>query len=484
MPRLTFDEYFSFLTEFDKTFAGKEFRFHGVDYWPVIRMQVLYNVSMLTIGELAYNDTEVKQIGNTLPVKISFKKKLLAATRYQYYRVMAGYRLQRHQQLICSFDSAAHLVSVPYHPGEKVNPFTEGFEKLCKDPQHLYISTENVARNSLEYFIGIFAGYILKNKQRGIQIDTGLQENINAVADFIQKNISTSLNLSDHLLAQILENEAYHFAYIKVLTITKPKIVWSYNYANNRVMAMQRACNTLNISGVEYQHSVQSDLDYAYTDWPTNKINSSTFFPKYFWVWRESDRERIEKNFRQVNPKLQVILGGNIYISGIIRQRKRSANTANKVLVTLQGTWIPEFIEKYISSDDQISWYIRLHPRYPLEQSRLEEFSAKYPQKVETKEANSKSLYELFDMVDYHLTSFSGSALEAQLFDVQNIIYGQMGYDTYKDYIETGAFYFVNDHNSLDEILSKDKKSSHTHDPILADRRIVEENVLNLLQHG
>jgi len=281
-----------------------------------------------------------------------------------------------------------------------------------------------------------------------------------------------------------LENQAYHYAYFKVLTIIKPAVVWSYNYANNMIMALNRACNDLNIYCVEYQHSVQSDYDYAYINWPATEKGHAFFFPKQFWVWRESDRKRIKKNFTPVRSDIDVVIGGNICISEFISRRQKRTYTSNKILLTLQGSWMPEFIENYILDNEQFHWYIRLHPRYPLEKAKLIAFSAKYPGKVEIKDANEKPIYELFDLVDYHLTSFSGSALEAQVFGVQNIIYGQVGYDTYKEYIEAKAFFFVNNSGTLHNILNNRKMNLQTYDPILIDPNLIKENILNLLLHA
>ena len=67
--------------------------------------------------------------------------------------------------------------------------------------------------------------------------------------------------------------------------------------------------------------------------------------------------------------------------------------------------------------------------------------------------ANSLNLHELFNRVDYHLTCFSGSAIEATHFNLTNIIYGDKGYLTFKNEITNGEFLFIKNLKEFEYIL-------------------------------
>lgn len=481
--QLTFYDYIKISGEFDKEFAEKDFKFKGVDFWPVIRMQVLYYLCLINLNDSSCIRTLDEQPEKDWSTNITIKRKVIVFIKLKFYQLQCRYKLYPHKQLVASFDSASHRIKIPY-TNEEINPFADSFEKFCDDPQRLYIESNNINSNTIEHFVKIFFQLGYNSIKGQIISETLLKRNLLAIAKFVQSKTDVSVNLYYHLLHIVLENEAYYTAYLKVLSNLKPRIAWSYNYANHKMMALNRACNKLNIPTVEYQHSIQSDYDYAYTYWPGDESKHSIFFPSYFWVWRESDRKRIEKNFVNIKKDINVILGGNLCVSQFLLNRKKNIDTSKKMLVALQGAWIPEFIENFIQENDQFYWYFRLHPRYPLDKEKLAAFAIKYPDRVEINEANEKSLYELFDMVDYLFTASSGSALEAQVFGVQNIIYSREGYDIYKEYIDNGAFYFVDNENAIVDIVRHNKKTHKSHDPVIANIKSVKSNLTFLLQNA
>lgn len=225
-------------------------------------------------------------------------------------------------------------------------------------------------------------------------------------------------------------------------------------------MALIRAAQALNIKTIEYQHSSISKYHFAYGGWSDRINKSESFFPSIFWAWSNTDAEVITNTFKAL-PNLNTYVGGNLFLQSF---KKNSTKSNNIILVTLQGIPLPIFLINYISLNKDFKWYIRQHPRYPLDKKIIEEFQFKNPDNIEMEDANKLSLYELLSMASYHITCYSGTAIEAQEFGIQNIIFGEDGYNSYKQQIENGSFLYVNNAKEVDEILYK-KQSSNSSIP-------------------
>jgi hypothetical protein len=214
---------------------------------------------------------------------------------------------------------------------------------------------------------------------------------------------------------------------------------------------MIRAANSLNITTIEYQHSVISDNHFAYSKWE-HIDECFAFFPKYFWVWTEDDKELIEKNFTGHTYRPIVHVVGNMYLEQELSNVLTINNNRN-VLIALQGQWIPDFVEKIIVTSTGVMWYFRLHPRYPHDKEKLLNFVSTYPDKVKMNEANNMLLYDLFRQVSTVITMFSSVAIEAHKFGLKVIIVGEEGYSSYEKSIKKGEFYYANNAEQLSKLL-------------------------------
>jgi hypothetical protein len=127
----------------------------------------------------------------------------------------------------------------------------------------------------------------------------------------------------------------------------------------------------------------------------------------------------------------------------------------------LQGIGLPDFIKNFINSNNHVFWYFRFHPRYPEDIKDIKELVDQNIDKTDIILANELSLHTLLSQVDYHLTCFSGSAIEAEVFGVQNIIYGKDGLLAYSEYIEDGSFFYVKSESNLQRIFSSNEKNNN-----------------------
>lgn len=368
------------------------------------------------------------------------------------------------------------------HP---VNPFTKPFELLMLDKQIGFdsIYLDDPATGSRLKEIYKVYNPLFKLVKEHMSYNHVLVDNLLKVQEFTKSKGLAFNGLADFLLTRLAENQATYYLYSLFLKETSYRKILTYCYYDNRVMALNRAARDLNIETVEYQHSQQSDDHFAYSAWQHNVTGAAHHFPATFWGWRQSDKLRVTQNFQSVVPKSKAILGGNVFL-GILAKRFVVEERKDKgILIALQGMWIPDYIEKAIADNPSYTWYFRLHPRYPADKEKLERLKQQFPDRIETDLANRLSLYELFNKVSFSITAFSGTALEAQAFGVQNIIFSEDGYKAYQSYIEEEAFLYVQNTNELNEILSKDDLTAKAHDNMLIDIKQIENNIIKCFGH-
>jgi hypothetical protein len=121
--------------------------------------------------------------------------------------------------------------------------------------------------------------------------------NATLVDNFLSsKNIKEHGHIANNVYKSEIEFEIKTKTFIHFLKIVNPKCIWAYCYYDNTTMALLKAANTLNINNAEYQHSIQPDEHFGYGKWP--EIDSyKNCFPENFWVWQQSDKDRLIRNF-------------------------------------------------------------------------------------------------------------------------------------------------------------------------------------------
>jgi len=300
---------------------------------------------------------------------------------------------------------------------------------------------------------------------------------------FLEKGLKQHEDIAKVIYKGQINFEINYHTSIQFLKIVNPKLIWTYCFYDSSTMALIKAANYLKIDNVEYQHSIQPDEHFAYAKWQDIDLYQE-FFPNKFWVWQQSDKERILRNFTGRLYKPKPIFGGNLFS---LQEKEISYSIAsenkNGVLITLQGEWIPPYLEEIIKEDEKFFWYFRLHPRYPGgDKALLVKFRNEYPAKIDIEDANNLTVYELFRKVKLHITAASGVALESKGFGIANIITGEFGLSAYKTEINSGLFSYCTDKDTIYELLYKkidfDKNSNAD---ILMERQILDAELNKLL---
>jgi len=455
----------------------KCYKFHP---WPIIQIQVGYFFCMLLNGKYKEDDYINYQ-------RAYFNYKFKISNFYRLLRKWIGVQLLKrkwnshlkNKTLIVTRESS-HIVN-----GENIytTPFKRLLDSVGKENEILltdnYCTVEECKLRHLYDKLCDYNNLLFNIKTSLFKCNlNNVYRNSCLVEKFFEMRYNSYAKISAHLVYwTIIDNQIRYKTYKDLLKIIKPHLIWVYNYYDNINLSLIRAANAKRIKIVEYQHSTFDDNHVAYTKW--NNIDEySENFPGIFWVWNDISKKIICNNFRGKKYTPQCLIGGNIYLK---EQReklksKKIVREDNKVLVCLQGRWIPEFVEKFILNDNEYSWYLRLHPRYPEDKHKMENLKDKVPQRIEIKLANSLTLYELFLIVKYNVTSFSTTAYEASEFGVRNIIFSEDGYMKYEQEIKSGLYKYVSSTQELKTVIesSWDIASSST-------TQIDEKDIINNL---
>lgn len=416
---------------------------------PLIRIQLGYffhllNYNKLRRESLAAKSEYVKHSAQTgLLSQIKWKLKLSQLKR-NYKNILSG------KIMLFGFNEHYYEGNVNLY----LSPFKAELEKKSIPHTEFLISNNGTVKHQSE-LNKLYRHLYDHHHLSRYESERDAIVNAEIIKNFLtQENIPHAEHVGNIIYKAQIEQQVKFITFLDFLKITKPKLIWTYVYYDNAVTALIRAANKLSIRTVEYQHSVQSDKHFAYAKWQ-NAGYYKDFFPNTFWGWSKNDSDRILRNFSDNSFKPEVITGGNISVL----QQKELYEIADKqhvkgILVSLQGTWIPKFLEHVIEQDNDYKWYFRLHPRYPEDKTKLNAFKERFPEKIETEAANRLTLYELFNKVNFSVTDFSGVALEAAQFGIQNIIVGQAGSEVYTHEIIDGTFKLALNENDFKKSIS------------------------------
>lgn len=436
---------------FINEFENQEFNFLGVDWWPLIKIQAAYQLHLKNAGGF-----KLKNSGKSydeIAVKITLRENLRFYS--QYFKSCISVKN------IIVTDSYRKNNSTA-NKNEAINPYTDPFihyfQKLKIDYTVFDFKEDDFL---LGYDLRILRKVFAERVKYKFNRDSKIQLQLKQLCEFLSLHYGNDFKLYNFLVQNIISNQVEFLAYSFILKKGKTKNILLYCYYNNTMMSIIRAANQLSIATVEYQHSQVTSNHFAYSCWGSNKKNSKDFFPSKIWVWRTSDAEYLARQF-VATKKITYIAGGNLSLASSKITKIKNTDLHIRTLITLQGIGLPDYVIDCLDRHPNLILYLRLHPRYPQDKEMCKMLKLKYKEQVELDAANSLTLEELFTFVDYHLTNFSGSAIEAEHFDVTNIIYGDKGYVTYQNEIESQKYLFINNLNDIDSIF--EQKAKHKSD--------------------
>ena len=243
---------------------------------------------------------------------------------------------------------------------------------------------------------------------------------------------------------------------------TKPKIVFITCYYSLPSLAIVWACRRLKIPIVDIQHGMQHHA--AYQDWTVKTLGDRSFCPTHFWVWGESDKEKLDK-WITTTSNTKSLIGGYPWASFV-----RSHNQTNRYVEKLQQlkanrkiglislptykAEIPDYlIDAIKQSSNQVLWLIRTHPRMPeMQEICIQKFQLASINEETLTLASETPLISLLDNCDLHLTWESTVIHEAHLSGVPSIAIEPDAATIYPEALSLGSLVIANHTTLLKQI--------------------------------
>jgi rhodanese-related sulfurtransferase len=446
---MTRNEYLNELELLEQAFADETFVFDEVDWWVLIRTQI---ISRLHLQLTTKKDNSKKE-------RIEDKVKVFnASIKDKVKFLLVKNRYKRSDKEIAVLTNSSNVTTID-SKGKRINqytdPFLEYFAKLNLTYDLFDLYSNQIKVEHYEFI------YLFFRQKVSVKFNNDLlfQEKIRKIDNYFDAKNLFNFSIYNLLKNVIVNNQSTYYTYSLFFKNSKYKTVLYYCYYGNRTMAINRAAKDNGIKTIEYQHSLLSNYHYAYSRWTIRVKKCESFFPSIIWVWDNEFKSLIDSNFSMFKS-MEAVTGGNVFNSNYgsnsdnIQDLNIEANMV-KVLITLQGMGIPDFIKEFILNDAKIFWLIRFHPRYPMDQSGIKDLLKQKKNNIDIKIANEAPLQALFKFVDYHITSFSGCAIEAEFFNVPNLIFGEDGYNSYKSKIDEGYYVFVDNEEVLNSVFNK-----------------------------
>lgn len=450
-------------------FENVDFQFCSTNWWPLIRIQVAYQLDLKNAKafKLLPNHQELKQSKIAFTLKDRLKYFLYQFKKYKPIKNL----------IVTDF---YHKIIELEKSKTKINPYTNPFLDVFDELQLDYTLLDIAANEFPSSFNANTLRKKYANKVRtAFNKDVKFQSQLKQLCVFLKETYGQDFDMQSHLVNNIVVNQTNYLVFLELLKKTKVQKVVLYCYYNNTMMSLIRAANKLNINTLEYQHSQVTSNHFAYSNWSTKSKNIQDFFPSALWVWRQSDADYLENQFKNIK-NINYLVGGNLYLNSFKKVRTKKEEHGIKVLITLQGVGIPDYVIAVLEELPNLEYYLRLHPRYTQDKKVVEELKLKYGNQIEIEQSNTTHLFALFNEVDYHLTYFSGSAIEAAYFNVPNIIYGEKGYLTFKKEIDNNEFFFIEDSKDLKEILQNRVVNKVDNDKEIEDANILISHFIKM----
>ena len=442
-------------------FQDRPFVFADTHWWPLIKIQVSYQWYLFQ--QPSDSRKPYIQLSNgQFPTPKKTRKSLISSLKE---------RLQKKATTSAVLILTDHKNQTTAWEGHVVNAYTQPFEQYFSEQQIAYDLFDISKPQDFKPFHDSnlypnFQGEVMAD----FNADTEFQSSLQTACRSLKELLHPDFDLYGFLATQIVNNQARYLYFVRLFKSCSYQKVLLYCYYNNFMMAATRAAHDCDIEVIEYQHSQITSGHFAYSAWSNRIVDSAKFFPNIFWAWRQSDVNFIQKSYQFI-PGFRAIVGGHVFLSRtipIVEKKEQS------ILLTLQGQGIPEFLAQRIANENDWKWYLRVHPRYPQDQSLIEELKKQNPDFVEIDEANQSSIYTLMPRMNFHVTAYSGSALEASYFGVQNLIFGAKGAQTYQTEIQSGEYLWVNSSDDLNQALSSKGQKSQISFP---DRAMIQKNI-------
>ncbi|MCX5805031.1 MAG: hypothetical protein NT010_03025 [Proteobacteria bacterium] len=308
-----------------------------------------------------------------------------------------------------------------------------------------------IPRNSPSMFIQPYIDYIKIKNALYFKIHSPEDDKLDKFDDFVDylKVNKLYTNLSDLKKIKMQAHQIINIArfYIKMFRKTKPSICFSVGYYGNEGFALNLACRVLKIPSVDIQHGFQGDFHPAYGRWNRVPDKGYELLPKIFWCWSNYEATTINGWNKNHLKWHEPLVGGNPflhlwqpendddiinYYDDKIIKIKNCCLDLKHVLYTIGGDEEYDELNKIIeiakNTEKSFHWWFRLHPNYLNQKHKINAILR--DNKIISYELDAATDFPLFAVlrhIDVHLTYFSSTVIEAELFGVPSVVMHKYG---------------------------------------------------------
>lgn len=232
------------------------------------------------------------------------------------------------------------------------------------------------------------------------------------------------------------------------------------SYYFSHYAGMVSAANQLGIITIEIQHGTVSANHYAYGGWGQLPPTGFLMLPKLFWVYAESERELIEKEFLNTPHKVKVVGDLSFIFWNEFRRKNDNPIEKDKIvgLFSMQNRLPDEhhFFWELLQNTD-LRFIIRLHPGYrelkKLFLNQLQKWGMDADQMVWDQ---NEDVFDTLNNCQFHVTLFSSVTLDALHFKIPTFLIDETGYVYFRDLIDqSDLVYYCPTKDSILEPLNK-----------------------------
>lgn len=449
-----------YILKLEEEFPVNSWKHNDIFLWPYLRIGLFRELIRQVESEKDTNLTHAKE--NTRPAESKHLIKRIFdkfSSFLQYF--FWSCKLKKRNVLFVGADS--HRVD---QNGKRYNRFFDTLTDLNNlknnywfleygDTVHANIQTEeNVIFLNKQFLI--FLGLERIKKLFTLKKDEHIfsLKDYDAFLNKLKQNPLLSRFCLTHSEESLRKNYAikwsnYYKFYQFLLSKIRPDKILTLCYYDFTVMPLITVANKMGILVVEMQHGPQAELHLAYGNW--NKVPDQGYqtMPRLFWCWDKQSKMVIDK-WAVSHARYKAIVGGHPWIN-FWKSKNVTYNHSGFILYSLQpdplsiSQLFPPSLIEFIKNEKYV-WFLRLHPRQIEKKEELEHFLLKNEvmDLVNINDATSDPLPQLLNSCLFHVTHFSGSAIEANLFKKYNVFLNQLGEDYYPNFINNNEASFIN----------------------------------------
>lgn len=458
--KLTRSDIKELINDIEGEFPVDKWTMNGIHIWPIIRICLSMNLAKLYVIE-----SPDYLIRKTFFNRITKILEILRGLSKFIFAYLVDYKKNEKLEMA---DIVFLSDGVSF---TKLN--NKWYEKFC-DPFIDYFENKNISCLLLvslhEYFVPRYHSSIfiqpyleyIKIKSRFIvKLTNYWNKKLPNFSDFLVYLESKDFKIPKITLP-IIKGEIIKIRLIanffkKIFEKSKPSLGFVVSYYGTAGYAFNLACRELGVPSIDIQHGVQGDLHLAYGSWYKVPKTGYELLPSFFWCWSDFEAKAIRKWSEKVSKWHKPIVGGNLLLNRwlyydsdfikhydqLILKLKKTYNHCKHIIFTQSGGITAKYFKNILyvvkNSPDSWFWWIRIHPcelkikpklKKLLQENKISNYNVDY--------ATELPLYALLRNIDIHVTCFSSTVIEAEMFGVPSVIISDHGNKLFPIQISSG----------------------------------------------